>query len=143
MGWQGGHMHEFVIGETHYGQPEPGFQDDPPLVREDRVTLERSLGAATTLRYVYDFGDDWEHEITIDKVLPHDPVLKLPRCIAGANACPPEDVGGPPGYIEFLDAISNPGHDEHESMIEWIGGAFDPKAFDIAEVNERLAEFKL
>jgi len=143
MGWQGGHMHEFVIGETHYGQPDPDYPDDPPLLREDRVTLEKALGAAATIRYVYDFGDDWEHKIKVEKVLPHDPGLKLPLCIAGANACPPEDVGGPPGYIEFLDAISDPSHEEHKSMLEWIGGAFDPKAFDLAEINERLAEFKL
>jgi Plasmid pRiA4b ORF-3-like protein len=143
MGWEGGHMHEFVIGETHYGQPDPDYPDNPPLVREDRVTLEKALGAAATIRYVYDFGDDWEHKIKVEKVLAHDPSLHLPRCIAGENACPPEDVGGPPGYLDFLEAINNPSHEEHASMLKWIGRPFDPKAFDISEANERLAKFKL
>jgi hypothetical protein len=143
MGWEGGHLHEFVIGETHYGQPDPDFRDDPPLTREDRVTLEKALGGLGELRYVYDFGDDWEHKIKVENILPHDPSLHLPVCLGGANACPPEDVGGAPGYLEFLEAISNPAHEEHAEMLTWIGGSFDPTAFSLAEVNARLAEFKL
>lgn len=143
MGWQGGHLHEFVIGETNYGQLDPDYRDDPPLQREDRVTLDKALGALKTFRYVYDFGDDWEHKIKVEKVLPSDPALEHPLCVGGAHACPPEDVGGPPGYLEFLEAIRDPNHEEHASMLSWIGGAFDPMAFDVDEVNERLAEIKL
>jgi hypothetical protein len=143
MGWEGGHMHEFVIGHTHYGQPDPDFPEDPPVQREERVTLEKALGGLAMIRYVYDFGDDWEHKIKVEKILPPDPTLHLPACLDGANACPPEDVGGPPGYLEFLEAIKNPRHEEHETMVKWIGRPFDPAAFSLDEVNARLAEFKL
>jgi Plasmid pRiA4b ORF-3-like protein len=143
MGWQGGHMHEFVIGQTNYGEPDPDFPQVPPVVREDRVTLQQALGSLKTIRYIYDFGDDWEHKIKLEKTLPFDPEMKHPRCIAGQYACPPEDVGGVDGYIDFLDAIRNPAHEEHASMLEWIGGGFDPLRFDLDETNERLSEIKL
>lgn len=143
MGWQGGHLHEFVIGETNYGEPDPYFTDGPPLISDEHVTLQKSLGALKIFRYIYDFGDDWEHKIKVEKILPQGPQLHLPLCLAGANACPPEDVGGPPGYFEFLQAINDPTHEEHAELLNWIGGSFDPTAFDLAEINERLAEFKL
>ena len=69
--------------------------------------------------------------------------MRLPLCLAGANACPPEDVGGPPGYVDFIEAISDPRHDEHEAMLEWCGGGFDPYAFDLDMVNAELAQIKL
>jgi len=143
MGWQGGHMHEFVIGQTNYGEPDPEFPQVPPVVREDRVTLQQALGGLKTIRYIYDFGDDWEHKIKLEKTLPFDPEMKHPQCIAGQYACPPEDVGGVDGYLDFLDAIRNPAHEEHASMLEWIGGGFDPLTFDLDETNERLSEIKL
>jgi hypothetical protein len=143
MGWAGGHLHEFVIGQDHYGEPDPGF-DTPPLVqREDRVTLAVALGARKSFVYLYDFGDGWEHRVSVEKILPPDPQLKLPQCLDGANACPPEDVGGPPGYADFLEAIRGPAHEEHESMLEWCGGAFDPVAFRIDDINAMLRRFKL
>ena len=80
---------------------------------------------------------------TAEKALPADPTLKLPRCLDGANACPPEDVGGPPGYEDFLAAIRDPAHEEHDAMLEWCGGAFDPTVFDVESVNETLRRFKL
>jgi len=143
MGWQGGHMHEFVIGQTNYGEPDPEFPQVPPVVREDRVTLQQALGGLKTIRYIYDFGDDWEHKIKLEKTLPFDPEMKHPQCIAGQYACPPEDVGGVDGYIDFLDAIRNPAHEEHASMLAWIGGGFDPLTFNLDETNERLSEIKL
>jgi len=143
MGWQGGHMHEFVIGQTNYGEPDPEFPQAPPVVREDRVTLQQALGGLKTIRYIYDFGDDWEHKIKLEKTLPFDPEMKHPQCIAGQYACPPEDVGGVDGYIDFLDAIRNPAHEEHASMLAWIGGGFDPLTFNLDETNERLSEIKL
>ena len=144
MGWEGGHLHEFVIGHTHYGEPDPDNPyEDPPLTNEARVTLEQALGGLKTLRYVYDFGDDWEHKVKVEKILPPAPGMHLPHCVAGANACPPEDVGGVPGYFEFLEAIRDPKHSEHESMTKWIGRSFDPTEFDIDAVNAIFSEFKL
>ena len=69
--------------------------------------------------------------------------LKRIRCVAGENACPPEDVGGIPGYAEFLAAVADPDHEEHHELLAWVGGSFDPRAFDLDEVNERLGEFKV
>jgi hypothetical protein len=143
MGWHGGHLHEFIVGGTHYGRPDPDWPDPMPALREDRATLAAALGGVATFTYLYDFGDGWEHKIKVEKVLAPDPQLARPLCIVGVNACPPEDVGGPPGYVEFLQAIRNPNHEEHAAMLEWCGGGFDPTAFDIDAVHERLAEIKL
>lgn len=143
MGWAGGHLHEFVVGHDHYGIPDPNY-DTPPLIQsEDRITLGAALGARKTFTYLYDYGDGWEHRVTVEKILPPDPGLKSPRCLAGANACPPEDVGGPPGYLDFLEAISDPKHDEHKAMLEWCGGSFDPTAFQLDDVNDTLRQIKL
>ena len=143
MGWAGGHLHEFVIGHDHYGEPDP-YYDTPPVVQpEDRVTLAAALGARKSFIYLYDFGDGWEHRVAVEKILPPDPGLKLPLCLDGANACPPEDVGGPPGYADFLEAINDPKHEEHASMLEWCGGSFDPTAFRLDDINAALHQFIL
>ena len=143
MGWAGGHLHEFVIGPDHYGIPDPNY-DTPPLIqREDRVMLGAALGAHRAFTYLYDYGDGWEHQVTVEKILSPAPGLKSPKCLDGAHACPPEDVGGPPGYIEFLQAISDPEHDEYESMLEWCGGSFDPTTFRLDDINHRLRQIKL
>jgi hypothetical protein len=89
--------------------------------------------------YTYDFGDNWEHTVTIEKTLDAEPTAKYPRCTAGKRACPPEDCGGPWGYGEFLTAISDPQHERHEELLEWIDGEFDPEAFDVNDVNRQLA----
>jgi Plasmid pRiA4b ORF-3-like protein len=143
MGWMGGHLHEFIIGDAHYGEPDTDFPQTPPVLREDRNNLANSLGTLNTFRYLYDFGDGWEHKVRVEKILPPDSTARLPLCLAGANACPPEDVGGPPGYVDFIEAISDPHHDEHEAMLEWCGGAFDPYAFDLDAVNADLAQIRL
>ncbi len=141
MGWAGGHLHEFVIGHNHYRVPDPDFDTPPVVQREDRVTLATALGARKFFIYLYDFGG-WEHRVTVEKILPPDPGLKLPLCLDGATACPPKDVGGPPGYVDFLQAINDPAHEEHESMLEWCGGSFDPTAFRPVNINTALRQFK-
>jgi hypothetical protein len=142
MGWLGGHLHAFVIGDTEYGIPDAEFPQSPPVQREDRIALARALGAHQTFTYLYDFGDGWEHHVKVEQILPPDPTLTSPICVAGANACPPEDVGGSSGYIEFLDAISDPSHEEHQEMLEWCGGKFDPAALRIEDINAALSEIK-
>ncbi len=143
MGWAGGHLHEFVIGHDHYGEPDPDFDTPPQVQREDRFTLAAALGSRKAFIYLYDFGDGWEHRVTIEKILSPDPALKLPQCLEGANACPPEDVGGPPGYADFLEAIGDATHEEHNEMLQWCGGAFDPTAFRLDDINASLRQFKL
>jgi len=143
MGWAGGHLHEFVIGDDNYGIPDPNYDTPPVIQREDRITLDAALGTRKAFTYLHDYGDGWEHRVTVEKILPPDPGLKSPRCLDGAHACPPDDVGGPPGYIEFLEAINDPAHDEHESMLEWCGGSFNPTAFRLDDINETLRQIKL
>lgn len=116
---------------------------DLPCVDETKVTLAKALGARKSFIYLYDYGDDWEHRVKVEKVLPPDMDLPWPLCLDGRHACPPEDVGGVPGYYEFLDTINDPAHDDHQPMLEWCGGHFDPAAFDLDDVNQRLSEIKL
>jgi len=100
--------------------------------------------AVRPLSYVYDFGDYWDHRITIEKTQAADTLLTLPFCIGGAGATPPEDCGGAPGYAEFVRAMADPTDSEHAHLAEWIGvDSWDPKAFDSTEANDRLAEIKL
>ena len=104
----------------------------PPPKSERRARLGTVARQGTAIRYVYDFGDDWVHRVVVEKVVQADPNRTYPRCVGGKRACPPEDCGGVWGYEEFLAAISNSDHPEHESMLEWVGGEFDPEAFDPA-----------
>ena len=96
-------------------------------------------GAKQKFIYEYDFGDSWEHEVLVEEVLPPDPDFKHPVCLGGANACPPEDCGGSPGYAEFVDAMADPKHEQHEEMKEWVGGAWDATRFSL-EARERWPE---
>ena len=141
MGWQGGHIHEFVVGGESYGPKEMvdlDFDLDN-IVDEEGVTLRDMLGARKTFVYVYDFGDNWHHKVKVEKIVALDEPLSNGVCIGGENACPPEDVGGPPGYEEFLAAMADTTHPEHRELKQWIGGAFEPAAFNVDEVNERLS----
>ena len=143
MGWCDCHLHEFEIAGERYGIPDPDFDWGVPVRSERRVRLVTALSGSKTFRYTYDFGDGWEHRIKVEKVLPPDPALATPLCLAGANACPPEDVGGSPGYLDFVDAVSDPNHPEHDEMLDWCGGSFDPTAFDAQPVNAFLRYIKL
>jgi len=104
----------------------------PPPKSERGARLGTVARQSTAIRYVYDFGDDWIHRVVVEKVLQANPRMSYPCCIAGKRACPPEDCGGVWGYQEFLAAISDADHPEHQSMLEWVGGEFDPEALDAA-----------
>ena len=144
MGWGGGHLHEFRIARCRYGIPdEEDWPEDDPLFDERRFRLKGLVeSGARRFTYLYDFGDGWEHMIKVEDIVVPQSDAQPIRCIAGENACPPENVGGPDGYAEFLTAINNPVHEEHSSMLRWAGGAFDPVAFNVADANERLATIK-
>lgn len=92
--------------------------------------------------YEYDFGDSWDHDILVEKIIQPEEELLHPVCLKGKRARPPEDCGGAPGYYMFLEAIRDPKHPEHEDMLEWAGGKFDPEKFDIDEINRRLSKIK-
>lgn len=138
MGWGGGHLHEFVFADGRYSAASFGDEMLEDVLDESNVTLQQALGTRKTFTYVYDFGDDWCHKVKVEKIVPLQAPLPLAACLEGENACPPDDVGGPPGYEEFLQALADPAHPEHENMTEWIDGDFDPVEFSIAEVNARL-----
>ncbi|HEY6353072.1 MAG TPA: plasmid pRiA4b ORF-3 family protein [Burkholderiaceae bacterium] len=138
FGWSGGHLHEFQVGDERFGTPDPEY-DSLGQVRNERTTrLASALGAARTMNYVYDFGDNWQHRIKVEKTLVPDPQLELPLCIGGANATPPDDCGGLYGYHDFVAALTDPNHPEHAEMAEWIGRPWDPAAFDVDSANFRL-----
>jgi DNA-binding MarR family transcriptional regulator len=141
MGWTDSHLHRFIVGESEYGQPDPDFEDD--MRSEQRVPLARIVASEkASFGYEYDFGDSWNHLIVLEKILPADPALHYPHCVAGKRACPPEDVGGVWGFAELLAAVRNSKHPEHDEMLEWAGGAFDPEAFSLDAINRALAKLR-
>lgn len=137
--WVDYHLHEFVRGNVVCAEPDP---DDEPLGRrmldERRITLNQLVHRpGDELEYVYDFGDDWHHLLLLEAILLPEPDVNYPRCIAGARNGPPEDVGGPYGYADFLEAIHDRKHKRHKEMLEW-GGPFDPEAFSLESINAAL-----
>jgi hypothetical protein len=138
MGWTQSHLYQFQVGDVEFGEPDDEFGMP---IRSAKSTPLRKIAPkpGAVFRYEYDFGDSWQHRIEVEKVLPPEPGVHYPRCLVGRRACPPEDVGGIWGYEEFLQAIRDPKHPEHAAMLEWVGGAFDPEAFDRQAVNEQLA----
>jgi hypothetical protein len=149
FGWQDCHLHEFQVGERRYGVPDPDGEDEDLLDGAD-ITVERALPhRSSTMQYLYDFGDCWIHNVAVHRIEKAEASRghRLRRairagavmCLAGARACPPEDCGGPHGYGEFLGAITSPEHPEHDAMLTWVGGAFDPEAFSLGDINRRLS----
>ena len=136
MGWEDSHLHAFTIGGEYYGIPSP--EDWEPVIDERRHTLQRVAGEQHKFLYEYDFGDGWEHQIVVEKILPPEPGRQYPVCVTGKRACPPEEVGGIRGYADFLKAIGDPGHEEHDQVLRWVGGEFDPEAFSCEAVNATL-----
>lgn len=140
MGWEDYHLHAFTDGRVRYGRPDPELH-----LRDER---KATLGDLTPrkggrVRYTYDFGDDWEHEVVVEKVLAAEPGVRYPVCVVGEGACPPEDCGGPWGYEHLREVLADPTSDEHEDMLAWLGldkgTDFDPHRFDLSEVNRALA----
>jgi len=139
MGWTNTHLHQFTAGNERYGVPDPDFPDEMkpegPLRIGSLLKKEKEW-----MIYEYDFGDGWIHKIILEKILPYKPGEKELKCIGGRRGCPPEDVGGPWGYEEFLKVYRDKTHPEHEEMREWAGDYFDPERFDPAEVNKILID---
>lgn len=131
MGWDNAHLHQWLTGPFAFGDVEID-DEDPNLTDEFDVRLRNlPLGLGCTFFYEYDLGDDWRHRLEILEIQPAMKGGGNPVLIKGANCCPPEDCGGPSGYQELLKAISDPEHEEHAAMLQWCGGSFDPKAFDL------------
>jgi hypothetical protein len=136
MGWMGGHLHAFEVGGRQYG--DPATTDD--VADEKRLTLNGVLKSGVRrFGYDYDFGDNWEHVIAVEKTIPPVPGQAYPACVDGKRNCPPEDCGGVWGYDELLEILADPAHPEREERLEWIGGDFDPEEFDVSIADKRLA----
>ena len=142
MGWENYHLYEFMVGETRWGLPDPDFfgTDALPVAKSSLADVASTAGTAP-IRYIYDFGDNWVHRIDAETIGDPVPGNLYPRLTDITGRCPPEDVGGLPGYEDFLDAVGDPNHPEHENMIRWAGGPFDPHVPDADEL--RLEVLKL
>lgn len=152
MGWENSHLHEFETSKARYVMMEMqedfdigfGFGPTKDVVDELKATLKQALPKqGASMEYIYDFGDSWEHIILLERVLPAEGGTEYPVCVKGKGACPPDDSGGIWGYEAMLEALRNPKHPEHQHLVEWIGEDFDPEAFDLDEINERLKHLEM
>jgi hypothetical protein len=143
MGWTNSHLHQFIKNRKFYTMR---MQDDDLWDEMDNVDYKK-MKVSDLLKkekekivYEYDFGDSWEHDIILEKILPIDKNIKYPICLTGKMNCPPEDCGGVWGYSDMLEVLKDPSHEEYESYIEWLGEKFDPEYFDKNEINELLGQ---
>jgi hypothetical protein len=130
-----------VIGGLRFGDPdlmEDSFVDDPRILPAEDVRLGDFGRGAEPFLYVYDFGDNWRHQVEIEgRALP-EAGRKYPACIAGERSRPPEDVGGVTGYREFLEAFHDRTHPDHRSLRHWAGRSFGPEAFDLEKTDRAV-----
>jgi Plasmid pRiA4b ORF-3-like protein len=141
MGWTDSHTHEFFIKDEHYTEtPEPG---DAATEEGGVILAGLDLKKGDTFSYVYDWGDEWRHLVTLeekhsDSSRYEDPIA----CIDGEMACPLEDVGGPPGYMHMYEVLSDPENPEYDDMCEWVGDdLYDPDEFYAEEVNMEISTY--
>ncbi len=147
MGWTNSHLHQFRIGQDCYSDTRVHFAEfvgDPEILEERKFTLMQVVPCEKAVfGYEYDFGDSWEHEVIVEKVLPPDlSVSTVARCLDGARACPPEDCGGTWGYENLLKVLRSPKHPEHEDLKTWLGKRFDAEAFSVETANLWLGKLK-
>lgn len=142
MGWTNSHLHMFIVGKVRFSIA----YDDVHLIELVAIDSQHVALQNIVLRpgfdfiYEYDFGDSWKHTVLVEEILPPDSKQKLPVCIDGERACPPEDIGGVWGYGTFLETIADSKHPEHQELKEWYGDSFDPEAFDLDLANTRLSQ---
>ena len=141
MGWDGYHMFSFEKNRVCFSDVSMfDDMDDVDFADARAVTIQELLPRVKSkIVYLYDFGDSWEHEVLLEKKEEYDPGPPLPECIAGKSACPPEDCGGLYGYYNLLEILADPAHEEYESVLEWVGGPFDPSHFDLERAKRELA----
>lgn len=146
MGWDDSHLHQFIKDRIFYmsEMDDDGFWDDERNVDYKKVKVSDLLKKEKDkIVYEYDFGDSWEHDIVLEKILPVDDNQTYPFCLGGKMACPPDDCGGIWGYESMLQVVKDPKHEEYEDMLEWLGEDFDPKYFNAEEINTAFKrEFK-
>jgi hypothetical protein len=138
MGWHGGHLHVFEIGALQYSDPSMFDEGED----EARMTVKKLMQEEISrFLYTYDFGDNWDHVVLIEKKTPSPDSPTAPACVAGARACPPEDCGGAPGYEELIAALAEPDRPESRELLEWTDEDFDPEGFSLEEADRRVKTF--
>jgi hypothetical protein len=142
MPWENHHLYDFRVGDRVYGEPDP---EDAVWGRKIYQAKGIRLGTlidrgVTEFLYTYDFGDDWQHRVLVEHVGAADPGTDYPLFVAGERTAPPEDVGGPPGFMEFVEAIANRCHPQHKDMVRWYGGPFNPVDFGEPEIAARVRD---
>jgi hypothetical protein len=143
MGWQDYHLHQFMIEGVTYADPAYDDWGDWGIEPEEGYSLSQLVPSeGFRFHYEYDFGDGWGHTLLVEKIAPAEKGIHYPICLKGRRSCPPEDVGGVWGYESFLQIIGDPGHPEHDEYLEWVGGTFDPEAFDLEAANAGLRRMK-
>ena len=143
MGWLDCHLHLFQVHRKHVPVPiEIGIPDDYAIEGDPEIhagweapVSDLFYTVGDTANYEYDFGDGWRHEILLEGIFLREKGQNFPKCIDGARACPPEDCGGVHGYYRMLEVLADPGDEEHESMLEWMGGGYDPQEFAPGKVK--------
>jgi hypothetical protein len=137
MGWENYHLHLFRFGEKEYGVPDPEY---PSEMRNERGRRLREFlrNEGMVFGYEYDFGNRWQHELVFERIMTGSGVTDA-MCLEGERSCPPEDVGGPSGYMDYLEAFRDSSHPDHREMVEWRGPSFNPELFDLERINRRLS----
>ncbi|HAH64325.1 MAG TPA: plasmid pRiA4b ORF-3 family protein [Rhizobiales bacterium] len=139
MGWTNSHLYELRAGDVGWGIPDPGWGGDPLDARKARLIDVLEDVGTKTLRYIYDFGDSWEHTIKIERVIDPVPGVIYPRLIEAVGHCPPEDIGGSWGYADLLAAIDDPKHERHSEISDWIENDFDPNVVNTDGLAKAVA----
>lgn len=139
FGWTDSHLHQYTVGRVVYAMDEDAGYTGCDT-REDETTLEQVAKAKSKLLYEYDFGDDWKHDIVVERVEARSPDEPAIACIAGKRSGPQEDSGGPWGYMDKLASLADKTREDHADVRDWLGARFDAEAFDIARINAKLAK---
>jgi hypothetical protein len=144
MGWTNSHLHSFAFGEREYTLPyEEGNLEELRMEDEREMCLSELISEPKqTFHYAYDFGDNWQHRVTLEKILPANPEVKYPLCLDGKRACPPEDCGGVWGYADLVKVLRNPAHPDYKDMRAWAGRKFEPEVFDVTRFSKDLRKLR-
>jgi hypothetical protein len=138
FGWKESHLHDFDVGDVRFGMAD--VEDELLAVDERFAPLGAIAAEGTAFVYRYDYGDDWKHDVFVERVIDARSTWDVEiSCLGGARACPPEDCGGPPGYARMLEILADPRHEEHREIRTWVGKKYESEFFDITAVNRKLS----
>jgi Plasmid pRiA4b ORF-3-like protein len=138
LGWTNSHLYEIRARDIGWGMADPEWGDGPLDATKSRLIDVLEDVGVKTLKYLYDFGDGWEHTVRVERIADAMPGLPYPILLDATGRCPPEDVGGPWGYNDLLEALADPSHERHDELTEWIGGSFDPLACKVDELAKAV-----